>query len=64
MYDVIVCRHCQKFLSIFHASIPMTLQAGVDHIVLAVSYCAEQMKKEIESMEKKVCLWLLFLSSF
>lgn len=30
------------------------MQAGVDHIILAVSYRAEQMEKELKSVEEKV----------
>ena len=42
----------------------MCFQAGVDHIILAVSYRAELMEKELKSVEKQVSDTLYLVAMF
>jgi len=38
-------------------------QAGVDHVILAVSYRAEMLEREIKAKEEQVCIdWKLIYS--
>ena len=51
--------HMHVFLHMFNLSIIYinsisSSQAGVKHIILAVSYRAEQMEQELRHLEKKV----------
>lgn len=36
------------------------LQAGVKHVVLAVSYRAEMLEQEMKQQETRVCVWVHF----
>lgn len=43
-------------LPLHHAAHPVCVQAGVDHVVLAVSYMSELLEREMRVQEQRVSL--------